>query len=66
MWLIIRLCSIIKRRRIRQCHTVLRIRDVYPGSRIPDLIFFIPDKGSKDKKPLDTDPQRCVSQMLSI
>jgi hypothetical protein len=31
---------------------VLRIRDVYPGSSIPDPIFSIPDPGSRfDKDP---------------
>jgi|LakMenEpi03Aug12_release.lakeMendotaPanAssembly.Ray.scaffolds.fasta_scaffold850990_1 hypothetical protein len=29
---------------------VLRIRDVYPGSRIPNPIFSIPDPGSWVKK----------------
>ncbi len=32
---------------------VLRIRDVYPGSMIPELIFPIPDPGSRvDKIPI--------------
>jgi hypothetical protein len=44
---------------------VLRIRDVYPGSRIPVPTFSIPDPGSRVNKIPDPDQHQRVSVFLT-
>jgi hypothetical protein len=44
---------------------VLRIRDVYPGARVPDPNFIIPDLGSKRQHIQDHDPQQRILSILN-
>jgi hypothetical protein len=44
---------------------VLRIRDVYPGSRLPVPTFSIPDPGSRVDKIPDPDQHQRVSVFLT-
>ncbi len=41
------------------------MQDVYPGSRIPDPDFSIPDPGAKKHWNSDPDPQHCIKQHLT-
>jgi hypothetical protein len=49
--------------------TVLRIRDVYPGSRIPDPDFYpsrIPDPGSRIPDPKTATKERGEKKLVVI
>jgi hypothetical protein len=46
-------------------HAVLRIRDVYPGSRIRDPSFSILDPGSRVDKVPDPDPHKKIDANFS-